>query len=679
MFKTAVLVLICIFSGLTVSAQFDINIDKTTGAIRQISNPFDSYKMNWLFASGDLNLTWQKPQEDWGLGKYDAPEMGVVNDQWKIAARQFLEGNKNVTLYKTKCLDLHVEREALGKDYLETYTFTNTTGKRLSVSGLDIYAPWNDNYPDAKTAATNRCNVHIWPGMYSSYVNAIRMDGEGPFLGLVFTKGAMQSYSIENRDTHKGVTQQYTSSNVRGVLVYNIENFVLEPNTSYTVQWRMFWHQGWDEFYKKAIALGFVKLDADRYVISRGEKLNISIEANVNAKLSEKKKIVIKGEKLGEHSRRLYYDNGSKYTILNYLVISSPGTLMDKRVNFIVDKQQMNDPLDGRNGAYMLYDNELHEIYKNPAVGGKGDRDEGRERLGMGVMIAKWLQTHDNEKVYNSLMRYRKFVRQVLQTPDYKVYSTVDHKSKHRNYNYPWVAHLYLELYNLTKDKENLTDFYGTMRKYYSEFGYKHYVIGVRVADALSALEKEGMIAQRDTLLGDYEKAAKFYLETGIFYPKSEVNYEQSIVAPGVVLLCEMYQVTKNKKYLDGASLQLRSLEAFNGRQPDVHLNDIAIRHWDGYWFGKRKFWGDTMPHYWSALTALAFQKYFECTGIRDYKLRARKIVDHNLLNFKEDGSASCAYLYPAFVNKLPGKFYDAFANDQDWALFFYQEIVSNN
>jgi hypothetical protein len=56
------------------------------------------------------------------------------------------------------------------------------------------------------------------------------------------------------------------------------------------------------------------------------------------------------------------------------------------------------------------------------------------------------------------------------------------------------------------------------------------------------------------------------------------------------------------------------SLEAFNGNQPDVHLYDIGIRHWDGYWFGKNELLGDTMPHYWSALTAIAFQRYYQCT-----------------------------------------------------------------
>ncbi|WP_407489925.1 hypothetical protein, partial [Elizabethkingia anophelis] len=96
------------------------------------------------------------------------------------------------------------------------------------------------------------------------------------------------------------------------------------------------------------------------------------------------------------------------------------------------------------------------------------------------------------------------------------------------------------------------------------------------------------------------------------------------------------------------------------------------------YWFGKNQLLGDTMPHYWSTLTAIAFQRYYQCTQERDYERRAKGIVENNLLNFKEDGKASCAYLYPETINGKSGKYYDAYANDQDWALVYYLDIMYN-
>lgn len=658
-----------------VFAQFITGINKTSGALNLITNSSDKHQMNWIFASGDEKLTWHKPEEDWGLGRYDVPELGVKDERWTRITKQKTSGSKTSLVYETRYLEVQVERRPDGQDYLETYTFVNTTGKPLSISGLDIYTPYNDNYPDARIAATNRCNAHVWPGMHSSYVNAIRMNGEGPHLGLVFTKGAMQTYSIANRDRHKDVPFAFSASNTRGVITFNIAPFVLGPKETYTVQWKLFWHTGWDAFYRKAISEGFVKLDASRYAISKNEKLKLSITANPLAGI-KKKSITISGDSLGEHTYKITYGSGRKSTMLNYLVVSSPQNLIDKRVEFIVRNQQMNNANDPRYGAYMVYDNDADTIFTDIKRSvAPSDKDEGRERLGMGVLIAKWLQTHQDEAIRNSLMRYVRFVREKLQTSDYKLYSTVDHKSRHRGYNYPWVAHLYLETYNLTKDKRYLADFSRTLFKYFKEFGYKHYSIDFRVTDGLAALEQAAMKSSRDSLLDAYTKSADFFVRTGLDYPKHEVTYEQSIVAPAVTFLCEMYQVTKDKKYLDAAKIQLRSLEAFSGKQPDVHLNDIAIRHWDGYWFGKTPTWGDTMPHYWSTLTALAFDRYYQCTGEAAYHVRAKRILENNLLSFKENGKASCAYLYPAYINDQPGKFYDAFANDQDWALVFYKEV----
>lgn len=674
--KKTILLTASLINAAAALAQFVVTTNKVTGALTQITNGDDQYRMNWIFSSKDTLLKWQKPTQDWGLGKYTVAGLGVKDEQWATPV-SFQDSTH--LLYRTKCLEIDVKRYPVGNDFVETYTFRNTTKRKINVTGLEIYAPFNDSYPDAKICATNRCNAHIWAGMNSSYVNAIRMDGVGPHLGLVLLRGAMAGYAIDNRGRYKGIPWTYTASNVRGTIVFNIEAFALEPGKSYTVQWKLFWHNGWDDFYRKAIANGFVKLDADRYVINKNDRLQINVTASENGRIKTKK-LIIKGEQLGEHSQRVYYQQGKKCTMLNYLVISSPQNRIDQRMHFIVNHQQMNDIDDPRYGAYMVYDDDLKKIFDKP-VGtvSDADRDEGRERLGMGVLVAEWLQKHHDSIVKASLMRYVKFVREKLQTPDFKVYSNVAHKSHPRGYNYPWVAHLYLETYKLTNDKRYLADFYGTMRKYFQEEGYKHYSIDFRVSDGITALKKAGMKTEEDSLMQSYRKVADFFVATGIDYPKHEVNYEQSIVAPAASFLCEMYLLTKEQKYLEGAKLQLRSLEAFSGKQPDVHLNEIAIRHWDGYWFGKTPTWGDVMPHYWSTLSAVAYHFYYLCSGDQTYEKRAKIILNNNLLNFEEDGTAHCAYLYPTSINGKPGKFYDQFANDQDWALVFYNEVILRN
>jgi hypothetical protein len=158
----------------------------------------------------------------------------------------------------------------------------------------------------------------------------------------------------------------------------------------------------------------------------------------------------------------------------------------------------------------------------------------------------------------------------------------------------------------------------------------------------------------------------------GTAYPTSEVNYEQSIVGPAVQILLELYLATKEPSYLAGARKQMACLEAFNGQQPDYHLNDIAIRHWDDYWFGKKRVYGDTLPHYWSTITAIAFQHYATATGDKSYSRRALGILKNNLCSFTADGRAYCAYVNPLTVNGAPGRFFDPWANDQDWALVYW-------
>ncbi|MEO7714679.1 MAG: hypothetical protein ABIY70_00635 [Capsulimonas sp.] len=55
---------------------------------------------------------------------------------------------------------------------------------------------------------------------------------------------------------------------------------------------------------------------------------------------------------------------------------------------------------------------------------------------------------------------------------------------------------------------------------------------------------------------------------------------------------------------------------------------------------------------------------------------RAERIVQNNLCSFQPDGRASCAYVYPREIDGNPGQFFDAWANDQDWALDNYLIVM---
>lgn len=587
-----------------------------------------------------------------------------------------------------KFLKIEMSRKSLPNGNLvEKYTIKNISSEDLKIVEFGINTPFNDNYPSAKECIEGRVNAHIWAQGNSSYVAATRMSGQAPHIGLLLRKGSLDGYEI------KGRSRENNMSNVRGIIVLNPDLKALKPEQSYTVEWEIFTFKNHSNFAEIVKGKGAVIGHADRYVIEKDDIANIkfssskslrNVDVTLNGdvvKWSQKNGTITVSTpmaKLGDAVFELKYDD-NKRELVKLLVISSEENILNQRANFIIDKQQYLNPSNQRYGAYLPYDNELNKIFLNDIqTVSYHDRDEGAERLGMGVFLAQQYQKTKNPKILNSLKLYTKFVRNQLQTPDHTTYSTYQHEGRNRAYNYPWIADLNVEMYKCTGDIQYLKDCYGTLKAMYRHFGHGFYAFGIPVSDGINLMKKEGLNELADDLLTDFETAAAIYIKNGTNYPPHEVNYEQTIVTPLVMMLTQLYQLTGKKEYLDEVERQLPLLESFSGFQPDYHLNELGIRHWDGYWFGKREFWGDTFPHYWTTLTAICYSLYADCTGKTEYQKRAENIVRNNLCQFFEDGKASCAYLYPNKVNGKPAQFYDPFANDQDWALVYYNKVIKN-
>lgn len=668
---------------------FIIHTDLKTGGIQKIMHANDQHKMNWIFATDGSILDWFTPEFGWGLGFITIEKTGNRETfNWNSVSDISAKNGETIYSYNFADFVIKITRSFNKQgDLIENFKVENTSSVELKVVDMGIYTPFKDWYAGgAEICMTSRCNTHVWAGGYnSSYVNAIRMGTEAPHLGLVVTEGSIRHYEIINT---RALPRKIAGSNLRGGFTLKVEPATIKSGDSYGLTWKVFWHKGYEDFYAKAIASGTVIAEADKYFIPVGETAKMRFKSNkklenvscsVNGESLKFKQtdneisVEYKAKKPGDKIVTLNYDG--KKTVINLYFSIPTNELLKKRVDFIIDKQQMKDKSDRRFGAYMVYDNEIDSIYQN--VPFMVDHDEGAERLGMGVAIANWLQQNPQkgDKYKNSLEEYYQFVRYKLQTPEYKVYSTVDHTKRHRGYNYPWVAAFYAELYAQTKNPIHIKDCYHTMRKWYQEFDYGFYAICLPIKKSIDYLREAGFTAEADTLLNDYKMVAKEYDKNGINYPSHELVFEQSIVSPAVNFYLELYMITKDKHYLEEGEKHLTILEAFNGQQPDYHLNEIGIRHWDGYWFGKRTSWGDTMPHYWSALTGRAYILYYQATGNKEYLRRGKICLENNLCNIRNNGTAACTYIYPEKVNGNPGEFYDPFANDQDWALFFYTEM----
>jgi len=606
--------------NITVVAQ---RVNYTEG---QISIDGDS--MSWTLKTDGTQYPWVTEKYQWGKTYFDA------------------DGDINV----------QVGRRQDGDDLVETYTFTNTSKRTVQLKNIGIYAPFNDNYPDAHTCMTSRCNVHVNANGKGAWVNALRMGGKAPHLGLMVIEGSVTDYDVWERGSKKG------SSNFRGVFALCPPDMTLKPGKSYRLSWRLFSHNGRD-FNDQLLRRGGMVVKSDKYVYAVEETARVDF-ITAKSKKTVSKKITQTGEVSVEYM-------GTKALLLG---ITGEKTLIEKRLRFILDHQQYNNPSDPRDGAFMIYDNAGDSLLTNDR--GRSDLDEGRERIGMGIALAAYGLTNKleirNEKYLSALKRYAKYIREKLQTPDYRTNSNARSGGKNRGYNYAWVADFYFRMALLTGEKQYALDGYATLQSLYRQFGYGFYCIDYPVATGLKALQQTGLTFERDMLLADFRTTADIFVKNGLNFPSFEVNYEQSIIAPAVQFLCEVYQATGEKRYLNGVRRMMPALEALGGQQPSYRMHEIAIRHWDGYWFGKRQTFGDVFPHYWSCVTAAAYHRYAQCTGDSTYQQRAEDIVRNNLSLFYEDGRATCAFVNPRRVNGEVAHYADALANDQDWIVMWY-------
>ena len=542
-----------------------------------------------------------------------------------------------------------------------------------NAGSIGVSFPLQDRYTDSVTCRDYRCHAHIFCGENTSYIMALRMGGAAPHLGMVLTKGSLSAYSIE-RDLK-------LQSNDRGCFWLHPSAQEFAPGDTMKLEWKVFPHRGREDFREKLRAFPRVILvDAEQYVIYPGETSKVTIEptfpaekVTINGASLEKTEnsvyeYLFENEKTGEYVLSICADEVK--TTCRLLVQERPETLAAKRCAFIVDHQQYHGKIKELQGAYLPYDNEEKIL----VCTSENDFNAGRERTGMGVLIARALQQNllkDREKAEQSLREYHAFYLRELVNASTGLVCNCSGKdnSYFRLYNYPWAVTFFLECWKLWGEKEDLKTAVHITEKFYEQDGFRFYPIEMPIVMLCQELEKAGEQEDLKTVKDLFRCHADQLIEIGTAYPASEVNYEQSIVQPAAEVILQVYEVTGEEKYLRGAEQQIAVLELFDGQQPDYHLHETAIRHWDGYWFGKRRVFGDTFPHYWSAENGRTFQRYARLTGNEEYNIRGEHSLRGVLSMFFEDGTATCAYLYPYSVNGQKTDFADPYANDQDWGL----------
>lgn len=643
---------------------FKVKYSEENGGLSSLAIANDTYNMNWVEGEKTFGVPHIVLQTQ--FNRFEDIDLETVD----------INGNNCKAVYSNSCVKVAVERNN-GECYSERYTITNISANEIFFSsdrtGIDM--PFNDNYEDAETCLTKKCNTHIWCGENSSYVMALRMGASELNVGMCVTQGSIGGYTQ--------TTPAY-AKNDRGDFTLNFSPFSLLPGESYEFMHEMFVFADRDDFYTKIRGYkSFIDVTMNHQTVFCGEKLIIKAKSHDrirkysvslgNATVRGK---VLTVEYVSQEPGEVRFDIEINGVCTHALAYVSPNLdeLIEKRIDFIVDKQQYHKEGSHLDGAYLLYDNETESMYFNNMV---ADHNASRERLGMGIVIAKYLQKHRNGKFYNSLMEYTEFVfREFADWESGQVYDTVGKDATQvRLYNAPWVCVFCCELYNLTADKEYLEVMFRVMKHYYENGGDKFYPNGISIAEPVKLLKKAGLIELSDKLFAYAKQHTDNMISFGGKYPKHEVDYEQTIVTPAVTFMLQLHELTGDKIYLDNAKLHCENLVRFDSLAPDYHLYEIPIRHWDDYWFGKEQTFGDTFPHYWSVLSGWAYL----LMGKADKSKRYLKMAEDNIRNclclFSPKGRGYCAFLYPDRVGNKRGKIFDAYANDQDFALYFAMKL----
>ena len=520
--------------------------------------------------------------------------------------------------------------------------------------------------------------MHIWCGYNSSWINALKMGESDINLGLMLTQGSFISYS-----------QYKCESNIRGYFELEPETIFLKENEEYVFEWELFWHKGKEEFFEKLSQFkNCIGIKAKNYTVFKGE----NIEFNISSYNSDDVKVILNNQeipytkindeifvsfnpqKTGEYKFIIHC--GENKTYAEFLVKIPFDELIEKRINFIVDHQQCLDKASPLYGAYLVYDNKINsqffDFYNT-------DHNACRERMNMPLAILKYLQNNKNEKIENSLKLYIEFLyREFFEEKTGEVFNNIGkRRDALRLYNAPGVMLILTELYYYSKNEKYLDSILMLAKKYYSIGGEKCYSNAVDIKNTYNAFINAKRYDDAELIKNFFNLHVETMIKNGLSYPKHEVNYEQTIVTPAVNCIAQYGLLQENKDYyIMHAKKHLECLERFMGDQPSFHLNEISIRFWDDFWFGKSKKFGDTLPQHLSCLSARAFISFAELTDNKDYIVRAENCIRNCMCLIDDNAHGSASYVYPNYVNNMSGEFYDEWANDQD--LIIYDAIRLN-
>lgn len=640
-------------------------LDESTGApLAFISE--GAPELRYLLSEG--GDPWHTAEHRWGSGFVT----GSVAARWNRPDRVEITADGSVSSFDLgPRLRLTIER-TFREEFRERYVFEASGDEPVIITSAGIVTPFRDVYDDAASSLKHGVHAHIWTGGSHAWVIAQPMSGDRAVLGLRLEEGELHAYSIDSRN-------QFTSSNVRGHIVLqptdggrNPDSFggqpviVLAPGEQRVVGWSVRFFAGIAEAVSamrapwepaslvQKIGEPIVLPGVDPLAVATIEPASVAAEPGGTSVTATDHGIV-------------HVDVGSARAAL--LFHAPVEQLVSARVRFILNRQRSayRDGVDA--DAFVPFDNRtgLPQL-----ISGWPDWSDGAERIGMPALLQQArLRGWAGSEVDGPLERWATFARtRLLDATGAPFWGSDTIIDETRLYNSPWISQFFADQFRLYGRDEDLALAARILERSYALGAQRHLSIGQpeAVVTVASRLRAAGSADRAAALEAQLLATAREFARIGHDLPSHEVNYEQSMVAPLVSLYAVADRLASGE--FDGPlTAAIAWLRAFAGPQPHARIKHIGIRHWDGFWFGALRRWGDVFPHHWSTLSAVALSQLPERFRTAEIDLEAEQIFRANLVSFRPDGSATSAFVLPSTVDGIAGYSDDPLANDQDWAL----------
>lgn len=650
-----------------------VSLDPVSGAPLQFLDP-DAPQRRFLLSDAQ---EWHTAPHRWGSGHVVTTLGG---GRWHTPATVSpTPAGVRVGFAPVAGVRLEVDRAVVGDAFVETHTFTNASGGPLRIEGLGVQTPFHDAYADAATSLASAVHAHLFTGGTWAWALAEPMAGTGRRLGLIVREGGLHAYSVESRN-------QNTFSNARGHLVLQVTDRARNPDAfggqpaihldagaSYRLVWELAWYDDRESFLAATAAPG--ELSEVRAPL--GTALTLLTEQEVEAPTLRVEPVPggrrLTASEPGVHPIRL---SGGGRTAVQFCPTLPEAVAA--RARYMLAHQRPVErggllagalvPVDTRTGLHPDDDN-------------WSDWSDGSERTCMPLLLQVgrrlgWLDA----SVDPALEAWTAFARAHLLDEAFTARRGSNHRGEPRLYDSPWLARFFLERHRATGDAEHLRVATAIIERVFALGVERFLAIGLAEVcqDLAARWDDLGEPARAASLRASILASADHFERAGTSLPAHEVNYEQSIAAPLVNLFITAYELTGEPRYAAAVDTTLPWLLSFGGPQPHARLRDVGIRHWDGYWFGLHRQWGDVFPHHWSALTANALARLPRDLrpADTDPDAVALGILRANLANVRVDGSATCAFVFPSAVDQMPAHREDPLANDQDWPLVLWMLLL---